>query len=148
MTANELSKLLPLVMRSRDYVEINGEQHKLLASIEGASGLIHLENETGTVNWKSETLPDCAPGSYRLWNITDWRTTENVRIKTKARDDIDREARYQAALKFNALKEQLVTYFESIKVPRIVTEKNILANADTEQLETIIDGLRRNGAKI
>lgn len=139
----ELSELLPLLLRERDYIEINAVVRKMIESVVDYAQLCHMECERGTVNWKSESLPDCKLGNVRLWNKLDWEITNNVRAKTREASEREREAREAAREKHTAMRESLIAYFGNMGIPREVVTANMIKDFDSEQLSAMIVGLKQ-----
>lgn len=142
MTTHELQLILPLVLRERDYILITSELHKLVTSVTDYTKLCHVENESGTINWKRETLPDCLPSQWRLWNIVDWRTTDNVRNRVrlemdKLKQDIEAERQAHALL-----RGKVIAYFAGLGIPADVTERNMIGKLDYQQLKDLATGLK------
>ena len=142
MTTKELSILLLYLLRSRDYIIISDDCRKAIESATDYTNLVHIENESGTVNWKAELLPDCAPNEYRLWSAKDWQTTDNVRSKVRelAKQmliDYDKGIEHN-----NRLRARIVAYMLTLNVPVEVTEKTMLAKLDLAQLMDFAKGLK------
>jgi len=151
MTRNELSLLLPLIMRERDYIEVTDAQANILRSANSSETyepLIVLENASDTVNWKGETIPNVRTGHMRLWPLAEYELTANVRRKVKAKAEAIR-AEHEASLAQHAkMREAIIAHFTKMNIPAIVITSTIIGNADSEKLQAIITGLRDSGAEI
>ena len=150
MTRQELNVLLPLIMRERDYIEVTTHQASVFRSVDEYAQLIHLENETGTVNWKSETLPDTRPGMVRLWTRQDWQLTDNVRAKLKLTMNAERERIAGLMKEMETMRGKIITHFATMTppIPRSIIEGMILKDADHAKLTAIIAGLNSGGASL
>lgn len=143
MTRHELTIMLPLILRERDYIEITTHVASMLRTVESYHELIHLENETGTVNWKSEVLPDCHPGYVRLWTRQDWQLTDNVRAKVKLTMQAERARVAAVITEMDAMRSRIIRHFTDMipPIPRTIIEGMILKDADHSKLTAIMSGL-------
>jgi hypothetical protein len=142
MTTKELSILLLYLLRSRDYIIISDDCRKAIESATDYTNLVHIENESGTVNWKAELLPDCEPGTYRLWSAKDWQTTDNVRAKVRA-VAAQMKAEYNECMAHTLrVRTRIIDNLSALGIPREVVEKTMLAKLDTQQLCDMAKGLK------
>lgn len=144
MTRHELTIMLPLILRERDYIEVTTHVAAMLRTIDSYHELIHLENETGTVNWKSEVLPDCHPGYVRLWTRQDWQLTDNVRAKVKLAMQAERSRVAAVIAEMDAMRARIVKHFttdSATPLPKSIIETIILKDADHSKLTAIMSGL-------
>ena len=142
MSTKELSILLPYLLRSRDYITISNECRQAIIAAQDYDNIVHIENESGTVNWKAELLTDCTSNEYRLWSAKDWQTTDNVRAKVRAVAEQMR-IEYDASKELTArVRARIVAYFTALSIPAEVTEKNMLSKLDQSQLIDLAKGLK------
>jgi len=143
MLKSELSKLLPLIMRERDYIEIPASLVELFASIEDADSLVHLENSPNTINWKSEILPDCRTGYSRLWSRQDWEITDNVRRKAKETSERLRQADIARADLIASKRAAIMKHFVKTGLTTEIVNLVIFGkDCNEEKISTIFDGLK------
>lgn len=136
--------MLQLILRERDYIEVTTHVAAMLRTVESYHELVHLENETGTVNWKSEILPDCHPGYVRLWTRQDWQLTDNVRSKVKQAMLAERERLNGIVREMDAMRARIVKHFttdSATPLPKAIIETIILKDADHSKLTAIMSGL-------
>lgn len=148
MHKSELIAFLPLIMRERDYLEISTPQANVIRSIDNHESLVHIESESGTVNWKSEILPDCRLGYFRLWTRQDWEITSNVRNRLRAQADKERIIATQRADLTEHRKQLIITHFTKTLPREIVSAVIIGKNADEEKINTLWEGLVATGVKL
>ena len=142
MTTKELQVLLPYLLGPRDYRTISKECSEIIANVPDSEHLVHIECETGTVNWKAELLPDCEPGTQRMWAAKEWQTTDNVRAKVRA-VAAQTKAEYNECMARNMrVQTRIVDNLSALGIPREVVEKTMLAKLDMQQLCDMAKGLK------
>ena len=142
MTTKELQALLPYLLGPRDYITISNDCSVIIAKVPYSEHLVHIECESGTVNWKAELLPDCEPGTYRLWSAKDWQTTDNVRAKVRA-VAAQMKAEYNECMAHTLrVRTRIIDNLSALGIPREVVEKTMLAKLDTQQLCDMAKGLK------
>ena len=143
MTLSELKLILPAILGERDYIVIRNDLAALLASVDGAERLVHAENDSDTVNWRCERLDNCAVGTVRLWNITDWRTADNVTRKARVEAERERAERNAASEALEADRGIIIDCLQRTGLQTAAIERNVLANMDREQVAKFAAELKR-----